>query len=112
MSLWGTSLCFVQDGSAATEPIRLRCGSKFVSKLSSLANLWRRRRRSRGMAVDAMQEVAQGRVWSGRDALSVGLVDAIGGVNTAVAIAKQAAGLSARLRPPAVLVAPVTVPKF
>ena len=45
------------------------------------------------MAVDVMQGVAQGRVWSGRDALSVGLVDALGGVSTAVAIAKQAAGL-------------------
>ncbi len=47
------------------------------------------------MAPDAMQEVAQGRVWSGRDALSVGLVDALGGVSRAVAVAKQAAGLSA-----------------
>ncbi len=42
-----------------------------------------------------MQEVAQGRVWSGRDALAVGLVDALGGVSRAVAVAKQAAGLSA-----------------
>ena len=50
---------------------------------------------SRGMAPDAMQEVAQGRVWSGRDALSMGLVDALGGVSRAVAVAKQAAGLSA-----------------
>ena len=47
------------------------------------------------MAPDAMQEVAQGRVWSGRDALSVGLVDALGGVSRAVAVAKQAAGLGA-----------------
>ena len=47
------------------------------------------------MAVDAMQEVAQGRVWSGRDALSMGLVDALGGVSRAVAVAKQAAGLGA-----------------
>ena len=50
---------------------------------------------SRGMPVDAMQEVAQGRVWSGRDALAVGLVDALGGVSRAVAVAKQAAGLGA-----------------
>ena len=49
------------------------------------------------MPVDTMQGVAQGRVWSGRDALSVGLVDALGGVSTAVAIAKQAAGLGADL---------------
>eukprot|EP00195_Chlamydomonas_chlamydogama_P015757 CAMPEP_0202909918 /NCGR_PEP_ID=MMETSP1392-20130828/50619_1 /ASSEMBLY_ACC=CAM_ASM_000868 /TAXON_ID=225041 /ORGANISM="Chlamydomonas chlamydogama, Strain SAG 11-48b" /LENGTH=725 /DNA_ID=CAMNT_0049599831 /DNA_START=187 /DNA_END=2361 /DNA_ORIENTATION=- len=46
---------------------------------------------SRGMSVDAMQEVAQGRVWTGRQALEMGLVDALGGVHRAVAIAKQAA---------------------
>lgn len=50
---------------------------------------------SRGMSIEALQEVAQGRVWSGRDALKVGLVDALGGISRAVAIAKQEAGLSA-----------------
>ena len=51
------------------------------------------------MSVEAMQEVAQGRVWSGSDALGVGLVDALGGLSRAVAIAKQAAGLCAPPRP-------------
>ena len=50
---------------------------------------------SRGMAVEDMQERAQGRVWSGEDALQQRLIDAIGGVYRAVAIAKQAAGLGA-----------------
>lgn len=48
---------------------------------------------SRGMSIDAMQEVAQGRVWSGTAALEVGLVDALGGVARAVALAKHAAGI-------------------
>jgi len=48
---------------------------------------------SRGMAVDAMEEVAQGRVWSGKGAASKGLVDALGGLWRAVALAKEAAGL-------------------
>jgi protease-4 len=48
---------------------------------------------SRGMSVEAMQEVAQGRVWSGRRAAQLGLVDAVGGVSRAVQLAKQAAGL-------------------
>ena len=37
--------------------------------------------------VDKMEEVAQGRVWTGKDAASRGLVDAIGGISRAVDIA-------------------------
>lgn len=48
---------------------------------------------SRGMEIDAMQELAQGRVWSGKRAVENGLIDALGGFPRAVAIAKQAAGL-------------------
>ncbi|OIT38868.1 PREDICTED: serine protease SPPA, chloroplastic [Nicotiana attenuata] len=48
---------------------------------------------SRSMTVDKMEEVAQGRVWTGNDALSRGLVDAIGGLSRAVAIAKQKANI-------------------
>ncbi|XP_010905778.1 serine protease SPPA, chloroplastic isoform X1 [Elaeis guineensis] len=48
---------------------------------------------SRSMTVDQMEEVAQGRVWSGKDAASRGLVDAIGGFSRAVAIARQRANI-------------------
>jgi ClpP class serine protease len=37
----------------------------------------------------------QGRVWSGRDALGAGLVDALGGLARAVAILKDRAGIPA-----------------
>ena len=40
-----------------------------------------------------MEEVAQGRVWTGKDAASRGLVDAIGGLSRAVAIAKLKANI-------------------
>lgn len=40
-----------------------------------------------------MEQAAQGRVWSGHDAASLGLVDAIGGVSRAIAIAKQKANI-------------------
>lgn len=40
-----------------------------------------------------MEEVAQGRVWTGNDAASRGLVDAIGGLSRAVAIAKKKADI-------------------
>lgn len=48
---------------------------------------------SRSMSVDRMEAVAQGRVWTGKDAASLGLVDAIGGFSRAVAIAKQKANI-------------------
>ncbi|KAJ6293727.1 hypothetical protein OIU76_021899 [Salix suchowensis] len=48
---------------------------------------------SRSMPVDKMEEIAQGRVWTGQDAASRGLVDAIGGFSRAVAIAKQKANI-------------------
>lgn len=43
--------------------------------------------------IEEMEEVAQGRVWTGNDAVSRGLVDAIGGFSRAVAIAKQKANI-------------------
>lgn len=48
---------------------------------------------SRSMTVDKMEEVAEGRVWAGKDAASRGLVDAIGGLSRAIAIAKQQANI-------------------
>ncbi|WP_332314591.1 signal peptide peptidase SppA [Salinibacter sp.] len=48
---------------------------------------------ARGMSVEAVDEVAQGRVWSGRDAQEVGLVDTTGTLADAVAAAGDAADL-------------------
>jgi len=42
-----------------------------------------------------MQEVAQGRVWTGKAASGVGLVDRLGGISTAVSLAKERAGIPA-----------------
>ncbi len=43
----------------------------------------------------AVEAVAQGRVWTGADALGAGLVDRLGGLDDAVAAARAAAGLDA-----------------
>ena len=48
---------------------------------------------SRGKPVEEMQRYAQGRVWMGQDALDRGLVDALGGLSRAVAIASELAGV-------------------
>jgi protease-4 len=48
---------------------------------------------SRGISVERADELGQGRVWSGKDAQDVNLVDLIGGLNEALGIAGESAGL-------------------
>ena len=43
---------------------------------------------------DDMDAIAQGRVWTGKQAKALGLVDELGGLETALSIAKQQAGFS------------------
>lgn len=47
----------------------------------------------RNIAHDALDSIAQGRVWTGEDALKIGLVDILGGIDDAVKIAANKAGL-------------------
>ena len=49
----------------------------------------------RGMTRDAVHAVGQGRVWTGRQARDLGLVDELGGMDAAVAAAKRLAGIEA-----------------
>lgn len=48
---------------------------------------------SRNMTVDEVHNIAQGRIWTGRDAIEVGLVDAIGELDLAIEIAAEKAGI-------------------
>lgn len=50
--------------------------------------------RGRNMSFDAVDKVAQGRVWTGEQALEVGLVDRIGGLGDAIAEAARLARLA------------------
>ncbi len=52
---------------------------------------------------DDVHEVAQGRVWTGRQAKEIGLVDELGGLETAVRLAKERAQLPAAERVPIVV---------
>ena len=49
----------------------------------------------RDLSVEAVDEVARGRVWTGADAADRGLVDELGGLRTAIRRAKVLAGLDA-----------------
>jgi protease-4 len=51
---------------------------------------------SRGMAREAVDKIGRGRVWTGRQAREIGLVDEIGGLAKAVELAKALAGIEAR----------------
>lgn len=55
----------------------------FVTKVSE----------GRKMTFDQVDAIGQGRVWSGLDGKQNGLVDVIGGMETAIAIAKERAGI-------------------
>jgi len=49
----------------------------------------------RGMKQEDVHEIAKGRIWTGEDALEIGLVDELGGFDTAYRAAREAAGLEA-----------------
>jgi len=50
---------------------------------------------SRHMKPEALDAIAQGRVWTGRQAKNLGLVDVLGGLDRAVALAKERAKIPA-----------------
>lgn len=56
---------------------------------------------ARGMTREQVHDLARGRVWTGSDAREGGLVDQLGGLDTAVRMAREKAGLpvSASVRP-------------
>jgi len=60
----------------------------------------------RGMSYEEVDAIGQGRVWTGRQARGNGLVDEIGGMDLALAIAKEKAGI-----PKEAEVEVVTLPK-
>jgi len=48
----------------------------------------------RGKRFEEVDRIARGRVWTGQRAYQLGLVDALGGLHTALAVAKKLAGIS------------------
>lgn len=61
---------------------------EFISKVAE----------SRQLPREKVEEIAQGRVWSGNEALKLGLVDEIGGLDAAIAHAADRAGLGSNYR--------------
>lgn len=66
------------------EKMMKRVYKNFVSKAAE----------GRDKSFDEIDEIAQGRVWTGKQAKALGLVDEFGGLDTALSIAKEQAGLT------------------
>ena len=49
----------------------------------------------RRLPIETVREIAKGRIWTGEEAKRLGLVDEVGGVDTAVRLAREALGLEA-----------------
>ncbi len=49
---------------------------------------------ARGLSRDEVEQLAAGRVWTGQQALDLGLVDELGGLRAALSVARREAGLS------------------
>lgn len=54
--------------------------------------------KGRNLPIEKVLDIAGGRVWSGDDALSIGLIDTYGGLRTAIALAVDKAGLGDKFR--------------
>ena len=75
---------FTEDESAHMEHTIRSLYEDFVAQVAS----------NRHIAPDSVEAVAQGRVWSGQRAVQLGLADRIGGLEVAIALAKEKIGLS------------------
>lgn len=65
----------------------------------------------RKQPIDQIEQVAEGRVWCGKDAKRVGLIDEIGGFDKALGLARAALGRGAeRLRPAALRIQNDSIP--
>lgn len=61
----------------------------------------------RNLPLDKVLDIAGGRVWTGADALGIGLIDTYGGLKTAIALAVDKAGLGDSYRVTEVIDAPM-----
>ncbi len=92
---WGihSDIVSTHKNSSEYSPFQPMTDSFREVTMASVENIYNifldRVAKGRGMTVEAVNEVAQGRVWTGSDALALGLVDEIGGLEKAIEYAKN-----------------------
>ncbi len=83
--LWSSQSPYGQAGHARIDAMLDRIYATFTQKVAA----------ARKLPVATVEDMAQGRVWTGAQAVSRGLVDELGGLETAMAAARKAAGIAA-----------------
>jgi protease-4 len=84
-TMWATSTKYTPAEWGKFQGMLDRIYADFTSKVAE----------GRKLPLAKVQEIAKGRIWTGEDSLGIGLIDALGGFPTAVALAKEAAGIPA-----------------
>ncbi|MBI4614525.1 MAG: S49 family peptidase [Planctomycetes bacterium] len=82
-SLFSPSRPFDREGFATVDRQTRRFYSLFLSRVAE----------GRGLTVEEVDALGQGRVWTGKQAQAARLADAVGGLEEAVAVARELAGL-------------------
>ena len=99
--IWSANRPFSEEGWAYLEQSLDRTYADFTGKVSA----------GRDLTAEAVENLAKGQIWTGADALDLGLVDALGGFQTALTLAKETMGLTAEEQVP-LLILPEPVDPF
>ncbi len=83
--MWSANRDFSESAWAHVQDSLDRVYDDFTGKVAE----------GRGLPLEQVLGAAKGQVWTGRDAKELGLVDELGGYRTALALARQAAGVAA-----------------
>ncbi|MBU2650272.1 MAG: signal peptide peptidase SppA [Bacteroidetes bacterium] len=83
------------DFPSVTKPLSSFQRAKMENEIDRFYQVFLERVSSgRNMSIEKVDEIGQGRVWSGIDALEIGLIDEFGGLQEAVDLAASMAGLT------------------
>ncbi len=80
------------DFPSMTRPLTVEEGKKMQAGVDTIYSIFKSRvAKARSMTIEAIDSIAQGRVWTGEDAKAIGLVDGLGDLNRAILAAARKA---------------------
>ncbi|WP_017930098.1 signal peptide peptidase SppA [Robiginitomaculum antarcticum] len=81
---------------SSDEPWDVKTRSAYVDMMEDIyVDFTNRVANGRNIPIAQVREIAKGRVWTGEQAMEIGLIDEYGGMKTAIAAAKKAANIDA-----------------
>lgn len=87
------------DLGTLDRPLSEKEKSLLIASVDEIYNTFKQRvATGRNLSVEYVDSIGQGRVWTGKQALELGLVDVMGGLNDAIEIARDKAGLEDEYR--------------